>query len=54
MFFLKYNMNKQPNQLNQHMVWIISYWMYLGKPKKFNIVELGPGNGKLAQNLLKT
>jgi cyclopropane-fatty-acyl-phospholipid synthase len=35
-------------------IWIISYWMYLGKPKKFNIVELGPGNGKLAQNLLKT
>ena len=23
-------------------IWIISYWMYLGKPKKFNIVELRP------------
>ena len=29
MCYLKYNMNKQPNQLkqvNQHMIWIISYW----------------------------
>ena len=28
-------------------IWFISTWEILGKPKKFNIVELGPGNGNL-------
>ncbi len=27
------------------LVWAISYWIKLGKPKKFSFVELGPGNG---------
>lgn len=35
-------------------IWIISFWESLGKPKKFNIVELGPGDGKLCRVLLKT
>lgn len=35
-------------------IWIISVWKNLGSPKKFNIVELGPGNGKLAETLIKT
>jgi NADH dehydrogenase [ubiquinone] 1 alpha subcomplex assembly factor 7 len=35
-------------------VWIVYFWESLGKPKKFNIVELGPGNGKLSKHLLKT
>jgi SAM-dependent MidA family methyltransferase len=26
-------------------IWITSYWIYLDKPKKINILELGPGNG---------
>ena len=26
-------------------VWIISSWELFGKPKNFNIIELGPGDG---------
>tara|TARA_B100001123_G_scaffold443894_1_gene591255 strand:- start:770 stop:1834 length:1065 start_codon:yes stop_codon:yes gene_type:complete len=35
-------------------VWCVAYWEYLGKPKKIIIVELGPGEGSLCNNLLKT
>ena len=35
-------------------VWIISCWETLGKPKKFNLVELGPGDGSLAKVLIRT
>ncbi len=35
-------------------IWIISTWNTLGRPKKFNIVELGPGDGSLTKILLKT
>ena len=35
-------------------IWIVSSWMTFGKPKNFNIVELGPGDGSLANILLKT
>ena len=35
-------------------IWLISTWNTLGKPKKFNIVELGPGDGSLTKILLKT
>ncbi len=35
-------------------IWIISYWESLQKPKKFNIVELGPGNGDLFKILERT
>ena len=35
-------------------IWLISAWNTLGKPKKFNIVELGPGNGSLTKVLLRT
>ena len=34
-------------------IWIISTWENLGKPKKLNIVELGPGDGSLIKILLK-
>ena len=34
-------------------IWLISAWNTLGKPKKFNIVELGPGDGSLTKTLLK-
>ena len=27
-------------------IWIVSFWDDLGCPKKFNIIELGPGNGE--------
>ena len=35
-------------------IWIVSSWETFGKPKNFNIVELGPGDGSLANTLLKT
>ena len=35
-------------------IWIVSAWEKLGKPKKFNFVELGPGDGSLTKVLLKT
>ena len=34
-------------------LWIISTWQIFGKPKNFNIVELGPGDGCLTKVLLK-
>ncbi len=27
------------------LIWVISFWIKIGKPKKFSFVELGPGNG---------
>ncbi len=35
-------------------VWLVSTWISFGKPKKFNFVELGPGDGELTKNLIKT
>ena len=35
-------------------IWIISAWNTLGKPKKFNVVELGPGDGNLTKILIRT
>ena len=35
-------------------IWLISTWNTLDKPKKFNIVELGPGDGSLTKILLRT
>ena len=35
-------------------IWIVSAWEKLGKPKKFNFVELGPGDGSLTNVLLET
>ena len=35
-------------------IWIITCWESFGKPKNFNIVELGPGDGSLTNILLKT
>ena len=34
-------------------LWVISLWEHMGKPKKFNVVELGPGNGQMCKTLLK-
>ena len=34
-------------------IWIISTWQVFGKPKKFNIIELGPGDGSLTKVLIK-
>ena len=35
-------------------IWCIAYWEHIGKPKKFLLVELGPGDGTLCDDLLKT
>ena len=35
-------------------IWIISFWIKLGKPKKFSFVELGPGNGEFCKTLCRT
>jgi len=34
-------------------IWIITAWQVFGKPKKFNIIELGPGDGSLTKVLLQ-
>ena len=33
-------------------IWIVSTWENFGKPKNFNIVELGPGDGSLMKILI--
>ncbi len=35
-------------------IWIIACWESFGKPKHFNIVELGPGDGSLTNVLIKS
>ncbi len=35
------------------LVWVISYWINLGKPKEFSLVELGPGNGSFCKTFCK-
>ncbi len=35
-------------------IWMISSWHILGEPNKFNIVELGPGDGSLTKILIRT
>jgi len=34
-------------------LWSILLWEHLGKPKTFNIIELGPGNGKMCKALIR-
>ena len=35
-------------------IWIISTWELFGKPKHFNIIEIGPGDGGLTKILLRS
>ena len=35
-------------------IWCVAFWEYIGKPRKFLLVELGPGDGSLCKDLLKT
>ena len=35
-------------------IWIILFWKKLKSPKKFNLVELGSGNGEMIFQILKT
>ena len=35
-------------------IWIISFWENLGSPKKFNLIELGGGNGEMMKILIES
>jgi len=35
-------------------IWVLSFWQSLGSPKKFNLVELGSGNGELMKVLIES
>ena len=35
-------------------IWCVAFWEHIGQPRKFLIVELGPGDGTLCKDLLKT
>tara|TARA_B100001057_G_scaffold473473_1_gene537996 strand:- start:3417 stop:4460 length:1044 start_codon:yes stop_codon:yes gene_type:complete len=35
-------------------IWIISFWQSLGSPKKFNLIELGAGNGEMMKILIES
>ncbi len=35
-------------------IWIISFWENLKCPKKFNLIELGAGNGEMISQIVKT
>ena len=35
-------------------IWIISFWESLGSPKKFNLIELGPGNGEMMKVIIES
>ena len=35
-------------------IWIVSFWKSLGSPKKFNLIELGAGNGEMMRVLCES
>ena len=35
-------------------VWTVSYWQILGSPKKFNLIELGAGNGEMMKVMIES
>ena len=35
-------------------IWTISFWQSLGSPKKFNLIELGAGNGEMMKDIIET
>ena len=35
-------------------IWIISFWENLDYPKKFNLIELGAGNGEMMKTIINT
>ena len=35
-------------------IWCVAFWEHLGKPNKILLVELGPGDGTLCKDLIKT
>ncbi len=35
-------------------IWTISFWQNIGSPKKFNIIELGAGNGEMMRIMIES
>ena len=35
-------------------IWILSFWQSLGSPKKFNLIELGSGNGEMMRVIIES
>ena len=35
-------------------IWCVAFWEHVGRPRKILLVELGPGDGTLCKDLLKT
>ena len=35
-------------------IWVITFWKSIGSPKKFNILELGAGNGEMMKVIIET
>ena len=35
-------------------IWILSFWQSIGSPKRFNLIELGAGNGEMMKILLES
>ena len=35
-------------------IWTLSFWESLGSPKKFNLIELGAGNGEMMKVMIET
>ena len=35
-------------------IWVISFWQSLGSPKKFNLIELGAGNGEMMKIIIES
>ena len=35
-------------------IWIVSFWKNLGSPKKFNLIELGAGNGEMMKIIMES
>ena len=35
-------------------IWVVSFWQSLGSPKKFNLIELGAGNGEMMKVLIES
>ena len=35
-------------------IWILSFWQSLGCPKKFNLIELGAGNGEMMKVIIES
>ena len=35
-------------------IWTISYWQMLGSPKRFNLIELGAGNGEMMKIMIES